>query len=118
MRHDQRSSCAKLDRKITVGYGSLVAIDRATRRTSIYVARTISSYQGTLAWAKATRDLQLTSPAALTDNGSENLGAFAELLMAKKIPRYFARPQTPKDKPYVERAIGRLSVSTSNGADS
>jgi transposase InsO family protein len=87
---------------------AFVTIDRATRRTSIHVATTISSYQGTLAWRKAVLDLQLTSPSVLTDNGSENLGAFADLLVAENIPHYFARPRTPKDKPYVERVIGTL----------
>jgi transposase InsO family protein len=88
-------------------YG-FVTIDRATRRTSIHVAKTISSYQGTLAWQKAVTELGLTNPAVLTDNGSENLGAFAKLLRDSNIPHYFARPRTPKDKPYVERVIGTL----------
>jgi transposase InsO family protein len=87
---------------------AFVAIDRATRRTSIHVARTISSRQGAIAWKKAVVNLQLTNPAVLTDNGSENLGAFAALLQAEAIPHYFARPRTPKDKPYVERVIGTL----------
>jgi transposase InsO family protein len=87
---------------------AFVTIDRATRRTSIHVATTISSRQGTLAWRKATTELGLVSPAVLTDNGSENLGAFAQLLHDEEIPHYFARLRTPKDKPYVERVIGTL----------
>ena len=87
---------------------AFVAIDRATRRTSIHVSSTISSTQGAAAWRKAVTDLGLTSPAVLTDNGSENLGAFAKLLQAENLQHYFARPRTPKDKPYVERVIGTL----------
>lgn len=44
--------------------------------------------------------------AVFTDNGSENLGAFAELLKTQQVPHYFARPYTPRDKPPVERFIG------------
>jgi transposase InsO family protein len=87
---------------------AFVTIDRATRRTSIHVSSTISSTQGAAAWRKAVADLGLTSPSVLTDNGSENLGAFAKLLQNENIPHYFARPRTPKDKPYVERVIGTL----------
>lgn len=87
---------------------AFVAIDRATRRTSIHVASTISATQGAVAWRKATQVLGLTDPMVLTDNGSENLGAFAKLLQDEGIEHYFARPRTPKDKPYVERVIGTL----------
>lgn len=87
---------------------AFVTIDRATRRTSIHVANTISSTQGAAAWRKAVTDLGLTRPAVLTDNGSENLGAFTKLLEEQDVPHYFARPRTPKDKPYVERVIGTL----------
>ena len=44
----------------------------------------------------------------LTDNGSENQGAFAELLASQPLKHYWARPHTPKDKPHVERFIGTL----------
>jgi transposase InsO family protein len=87
---------------------AFVAIDRATRRTAIHVAGTISSTQGAVAWRKAVQVLGLTKPAVLTDNGSENLGAFAQLLQDESVAHYFARPHTPKDKPYVERVIGTL----------
>lgn len=87
---------------------AFVAIDRATRRTSIHVSANISSRQGAVAWSKAVATLGLTHPAVLTDNGSENLGAFAALMQDENIAHYFARPRTPKDKPYVERVIGTL----------
>lgn len=87
---------------------AFVAIDRATRRTAIHVSSSISSLQGAVAWHKAVQALGLDHPAVLTDNGSENLGAFAQLLQDEAVPHYFARPRTPKDKPYVERVIGTL----------
>ena len=73
----------------------------------MYVASTISATQGALAWQKAVAKLGLPK-AVMNDNGSENLGAFAELIKKQHIPQYFARPHTPKDKPHVERFIGSL----------
>lgn len=87
---------------------AFVAIDRATRQVAVHVSSSISSSQGVVAWNKARTTLHLTDVAVLTDNGSENLGAFAKLLQDEKTPHYFARPRTPKDKPYVERFIGTL----------
>lgn len=90
----------------TKRYG-FVAIDVVSKRASIHVAQTISSYQATIAWKKAVQRLGLPQ-AVVTDNGSENLGAFAELLQSQPTAHYFARPHTPKDKPHVERFIGSL----------
>ena len=87
-------------------YG-FVAIDVVTKRACVHVGSTISATQGALAWRKAVRQLGLPR-AVLTDNGSENLGAFAALLQEQQLPQYFARPHTPKDKPHVERFIGSL----------
>lgn len=87
-------------------YG-FVAIDVVTKQTCVHVASTISSAQGVLAWRKAVRQLGLPK-AVLTDNGSENMGAFAKLLDEQTTEHYWARPRTPKDKPHVERFIGTL----------
>lgn len=87
-------------------YG-FVAIDVITKQASIYVSSTISSSQGALAWKRAVHQLGLPK-AVLTDNGSENHGAFAELLASQPLEHYWARPHTPKDKPHVERFIGTL----------
>lgn len=87
--------------------GDLVAIDVVSKRAAVHVSTNISTKQGELAWRKAVRKLGL-SKAVLTANGSENLGAFAELLKTQQEPHYLARPYTPKDKPYVERFIGTL----------
>src|SRR6266496_509278 len=87
-------------------YG-FVAIDVVSKQTSVHVTSTISSKQGALAWQKAVAQLGLPQ-AVLTDNGSENLGAFAALLASQPTDHYFARPRTPKDKPHVERFIGTL----------
>jgi len=87
-------------------YG-FVAIDVVTKQASIYVSTSISSAQGALAWKRATHELGLPR-AVLTDNGSENFGAFADLLATQPLKHYWARPRTPKDKPHVERFIGTL----------
>lgn len=87
-------------------YG-FVAIDVVTKQTVVHVASTISSAQGALAWRKTVRQLGLPK-AVLTDNGSENMGAFAALLQSQPTEHYWARPHTPKDKPHVERFIGSL----------
>lgn len=86
---------------------AFVAIDVVSKQVAIHVGSTISSTQGALAWKKAVHRLGLPK-ATLTDNGSENLGAFAELLKTQPTEHYFARPRTPKDKPHVERFIGSL----------
>lgn len=87
-------------------YG-FVAIDVVTKQTVVHVSSTISSTQGALAWRKAVHQLGLPK-AVLTDNGSENMGAFAKLLSEQPTEHYWARPRTPKDKPHVERFIGTL----------
>lgn len=38
-----------------------------------------------------------------TDNGSENLGEFDEILIADQIPHYFSYPHCPKIQTYIER---------------
>lgn len=90
----------------TKRYG-FVAIDVISKQATVHVASTISSAQGALAWKKAVRLLGLPK-ATLTDNGSENMGAFAKLLAEQPTEHYWARPHTPKDKPHVERFIGTL----------
>lgn len=87
---------------------AFVAIDRVTKQTAIHVASTISSRQAAVAWRKALTQFRTPPQAVLGDNGSENLGAFQELLTQQGTPQYWARPRTPKDKPYVERMIGTL----------
>jgi transposase InsO family protein len=93
----------------TVGtkHYAFVAIDVVSKRVVIHVGSTISSTQGALAWRKTIAQLGLPE-AVLTDNGSENLGVFAELLQEQPTKHYFARPHTPKDKPHVERFTGTL----------
>jgi putative transposase len=87
-------------------YG-FVAIDVVTKRATVHVSSSISAAQGALAWRKAVHELGLPK-AVLTDNGSENMGAFAKLLQEQPTEHYWARPHTPKDKPHVERFIGSL----------
>lgn len=87
-------------------YG-FVAIDVVSKQASVYVSSTISSTQGALAWKRAVHELGLPR-AVLTDNGSENMGAFEQLVSTQPLRHYWARPYTPKDKPHVERFIGTL----------
>lgn len=90
----------------TKRYG-FVAIDVISKQATVHVASTISAAQGVLAWRKAVHQLGLPK-AVLTDNGSENMGAFAKLLKEQPTEHYWARPRTPKDKPHVESFIGTL----------
>ena len=90
----------------TKRYG-FVAIDVFSKQVCVHVGSTISSTQGALAWRKAVYRLGLPE-AVLTDNGSENMGAFEQLVATQPIEHYWARPHTPKDKPHVERFIGTL----------
>jgi transposase InsO family protein len=87
-------------------YG-FVAIDVVSKQACVHVSSSITAKHGRIAWEKAVGMLGLPK-AVLTDNGSENLGAFAELLQSQPTAHYFARPRTPKDKPHVERFIGTL----------
>jgi len=87
-------------------YG-FVAIDVFTKQATIHVASTISSSQGAIAWKKAVHKLGLPE-AIVTDNGSENYGAFEQLVATQPVEHYWAKPRTPKDKPHVERFIGSL----------
>lgn len=90
----------------TKRYG-FVAIDVMSKQATVHVAQSISSHQAAIAWNKTVYQLGLPD-AVVTDNGSENLGAFADLLKTQTTEHYFARPRTPKDKPYVERLIGTI----------
>lgn len=86
---------------------AFVAIDVVSKQATIHIGSNISSTQGALAWKKTVHRLGLPK-AIITDNGSENMGAFAELLASQTTAHYWARPHTPKDKPHVERFIGSL----------
>jgi len=86
---------------------AFTAIDVVSKQATVHVASTISASQGALAWHKAVLRLGLPK-AVLTDNGSENLGAFAELVKSQRIPQYFTHPYSPKEKPHVERFIGTI----------
>ena len=86
---------------------AFVAIDVVTKQASIYVSTSISSSQGALARKRTVHELGLAK-AVITDNGSENMGAFRDLLDTQDTNHYWARPYHPKDKPNVERFIGTL----------
>ncbi|MDZ7785506.1 MAG: integrase core domain-containing protein [Candidatus Saccharibacteria bacterium] len=86
---------------------AFVAVDVVSKQASVHVAGTISSAQGALAWKKAVHRLGLPRM-LVTDNGSENYGAFEKLVESQPVKHYWARPRTPKDKPHVERLIGSM----------
>jgi len=89
-------------------YG-FVTIDVVSKQASVYVSSSISAKQGALAWKRARHELGLPDTVkVVTDNGSENYGAFESLLKEQRLTHYFARPRQPKDKPHVERFIGTL----------
>jgi putative transposase len=81
------------------------ALDVYTKQATIHIAHNISSVQAALAWKKTVYRLGLPV-AVLSDNGSENFGAFSELVSSQQLTHYLARPHTPKDKPHIERFIG------------
>lgn len=85
---------------------AFVAIDRVLKKGTVHISTSPSSKEAAIAWKKFRQ--VLGASAALTDHGSENLGAFHELLKETNTPHYFARPRTPKDKPVVERFIGTI----------
>jgi transposase InsO family protein len=83
---------------------AFVAINVETRAVVVHISTTSSSKSALEGIKKAIKvfgkDILI-----LNDNGSENLGAVYEYLQKHDIEQYFARPHTPKDKPYVERVI-------------
>jgi hypothetical protein len=44
----------------------------------------------------------------VNDNGSENMGEAEALLSETGVKQYWTRPNSPKEKPFVERLIGTL----------
>jgi putative transposase len=86
-------------------YYAFCAIDVYTRESLIHVARSCSSSQAKLALEKVIATFG-KNVSILNDNGSENLGQAWQYLEEQNITQYFARPHTPKDKPYIERLIG------------
>jgi transposase InsO family protein len=88
-------------------YYAFCAIDVLTKESIIHTARNCSSYQAKLALEKVVASFG-KKVTILNDNGSENMGQAWQYLEQQNITQYFARPHTPKDKPYIERLIGSL----------
>jgi putative transposase len=89
-------------------YSQHTEIDSFTRIRSIELSRNASAKGSAEAHEKSKEKFSFVIACENTDNGSENLGVFADLLKAQDVTHYFARPHTPKDKPHVERFIGSL----------
>lgn len=88
-------------------YYGFCAIDVFTKQARVHISQSISSAHAAIAWKKIVQKLGLPE-AVLSDNGSENFGAFSELVGTQATIHYLARPHTPKDKPHIERFIGTL----------
>jgi transposase InsO family protein len=86
---------------------AFVAVDTFSKQAVIHVAKRPSSYHAQVALEKAV-DVFGEGIVIVNDNGSENMGRSYEYLKSKSITQYFARPNTPKDKPHVENLIGKL----------
>ena len=81
----------------TKRYG-FVAIDVIGKQVAIHVASTISSNQGDIAWQKAVKQFGLPK-AVLNNNGSENLGAFAQLLKEQKLHQFLPDQMNRRTSP-------------------
>ena len=83
------------------------AIDPYSKEVMIHIASTPSSNNAKNAIEKVIaifgEDIQI-----LNDNGSENFGEVYKYLDEHNITQYFARPHTPKDKPFIENLIGKF----------
>jgi len=77
-----------------------------TKQAFIHIASTPSSHNARVALERILAILG-KNVIILNDNGSENLGQAYDLLQTQGITQYFARPHTPKDKPYIENFIGK-----------
>ncbi len=81
-------------------------IDHATRLMRIMLSSGISSLSGRNFLNYLQKEYPFESIQYLgSDNGSENLGLLDKELERRKIVHVFSSPRTPKQNPYVERAI-------------
>jgi len=94
-------------RTVNRRYYAFCAIDPFSKESVIHVASTSSSQSAKAALEKVLHRFG-ENISIVNDNGSENMGKAAELLREKGITQYWTKPQSPKDKPFVERLIGTL----------
>ncbi|GHV83848.1 hypothetical protein AGMMS50212_11880 [Spirochaetia bacterium] len=83
------------------------AVDLFNREALIHIASSPSSLNAQAALKKIVERFG-TGIKIVNDNGSGNMAKAEEYLASLNITRYWARPHTPKDKPFVERLIGSL----------
>ncbi|GMO62721.1 MAG: hypothetical protein Ta2A_09560 [Treponemataceae bacterium] len=81
------------------------AIDIFSREALIHIASTSSSLSAQAAMKKIVARFG-DEIKIVNDNGPENMKDAEEYLALQNITQYWARPHTPKDKPFVERFIG------------
>lgn len=84
------------------------AIDCAGKGITIKISRSPSSLRNAALINQAKQSFPFKIKAWNNDNGSENLKDFHQSLQQSDIPQYFAHPNCPKDKPFVERVIGTI----------
>jgi transposase len=91
----------KLGRKLY----AFSAIDPFTKDPLVKISSSCSS-KAALSAAKKAIGKYGKGVYFLNDNGSENLGEVMEYLKKEGVKQIFAYPNTPKDKPHIERFIG------------
>jgi transposase InsO family protein len=82
-----------------------VAIDVATKLKVTYIAKTASSRRAAAFLGLVIARFPFEVKAVQTDNGSEFLGEFDQVLSAARIAHFFTYPNCPKQNAVVERAI-------------
>ena len=83
------------------------AIDPFTKEAVVHVATTPSSINAKTALEKTVNRFG-KDICVVNDNGSENMASAQSYLLEQNIEQFWTRPQSPKDKPFVERFIGTL----------
>ena len=86
---------------------AMCSIDQYTRKVSVHISSSSKSSQAVIG-LKKTIDKFGKGIVIHNDNGSENMGEAEEFLKKQGIEQYWARPNKPKDKPFVERFIGTM----------
>lgn len=85
-----------------------VAIDCVGKAISVKISSTSTSMQNSVLIKQVKETFPFEIKSWRNDNGSENLKDFHKALEKAEITQYFTHPNSPKDKPFVERVIGTI----------
>jgi len=88
---------------------AFVGVDPLTKEAVIHIGSTPSSANAKAGLARIVKRFG-TDIKVVSDNGSENMGDAAAFLRELGVTQYWTKPNTPKDKPFVERLIGTLQT--------